>query len=144
LWSRASDCLSAAACPQYCTDPDITCKNGRGCPLVAHRWADLQSVHGLRCYGNIARTRNITECLYSLYAWFPIAAKGWLSTNNTRRNSITKIVRPDVLYLKFALISTTRRQFYHTNTYTVTLQPRCLLKPVDALIVVSRWRQLAL
>ena len=33
-------------------------------------WADLQSVHGLRCYDNIARTRNVTECLYSLYNWF--------------------------------------------------------------------------
>ena len=29
--------------------------SGRGCPLVVHYWADLQSVHGLRCYGN---TRN--------------------------------------------------------------------------------------
>ena len=33
-------------------------------------WAHLQSVHGLRCYGNIARTRNVSECLYSLYVWF--------------------------------------------------------------------------
>jgi len=24
--------------------------NGRGCPLVVHCWADLQSVHGFRCY----------------------------------------------------------------------------------------------
>jgi len=24
------DCLSAAACPQYCTDPDVTFGNGRG------------------------------------------------------------------------------------------------------------------
>ena len=23
-------------------------------PLVVHRWTDLQSVHGLRCYGNTA------------------------------------------------------------------------------------------
>jgi len=27
-------------------------------------------VHGFRCYDNIARTRNISECLYSLYACF--------------------------------------------------------------------------
>ena len=26
-----------------------------------HYWADLQSVQGLRCYGNITRTRNISE-----------------------------------------------------------------------------------
>jgi len=49
-------CLSAAVRPHYCTDPDVTWERGRGCPLVVHYWADLQSVHGLRCYGNITRT----------------------------------------------------------------------------------------
>ena len=41
-------------------------------PIVVHYWADLQSVRGLRCYGNITRTRNVSEytCLYSLYAEF--------------------------------------------------------------------------
>jgi len=29
-------------------------ENGKGCPLVVHYWADLQSVHGFRCYDNIA------------------------------------------------------------------------------------------
>jgi len=58
LWSRASVCLSAAACLRYCTDPDVTWGTGRGCPLVAHYWADLQSVLGLPCYGNI--TRNVS------------------------------------------------------------------------------------
>jgi len=49
-------CLSAAVCPHYCTDPDVIWGHGRGCPLVVHYWADLQSGHGLRCYGNITRT----------------------------------------------------------------------------------------
>ena len=35
--------LSLAAFPYYCTDPDVTWKNGRGCPLVVHYWPDLQS-----------------------------------------------------------------------------------------------------
>ena len=48
-------CLSVAACLHYCTDSDVTWGSGRGCPLVVHYWADLQSVHGLRCYGS---TRN--------------------------------------------------------------------------------------
>jgi len=51
--ARLCVCLSAAACLQYCTDPDVTWGSGRGCPLVVHYWADLQSVHGLRRYGNI-------------------------------------------------------------------------------------------
>ena len=94
LWSRASVCacvsvcLSAAVRPHYCTDSDVTWASGRGCPLVVQYWADLQSVHWLRCYGNITwtysyyklastpryddmlRTRNVSECLYSLCAWF--------------------------------------------------------------------------
>ena len=57
-----SVCLSAAVCPQYCTDRDVTSRSGRGCPLVVHYWADLQSVHGLRCYGNITRTLVTSLC----------------------------------------------------------------------------------
>jgi len=37
-------------------DPDVTWGRGRGCPLVVHDWADLQSGHGLHCYRNITRT----------------------------------------------------------------------------------------
>ena len=40
----------------YCTNRDVTWGRGRGCPLVVHYWEDLQSGHGLRCYGNITRT----------------------------------------------------------------------------------------
>ena len=36
---------------------DVTWGSGRGCPLVVHYWADLQSVHGLRCYGNTMEMR---------------------------------------------------------------------------------------
>ena len=39
---------------------------GMGCPLVVHYWADLQSVHGLHCYGNITRTRNASEYMLVL------------------------------------------------------------------------------
>ena len=56
--------------PTLLHGPGCNSGNGRGCPLVVHCWADLQSVHGLRCYGNIARTRNVSECLYLLYVWF--------------------------------------------------------------------------
>ena len=31
-----------------------------------HYWADLQSVHELRCYGNIMRTRNVSEYMLVL------------------------------------------------------------------------------
>jgi len=47
-------CLSLAAFPHYCTDPDVTWGNGRGCSVVVHCWADLQSVHGFHCFDNVA------------------------------------------------------------------------------------------
>jgi len=59
--ARLCGCLSAAACPHYCTDPDVTWGSGRGCPLVVHYRADLQARHGLRCFGNVTRTRNVSE-----------------------------------------------------------------------------------
>jgi len=46
-------CLSTAVCQHYGTDPDVTWGSGGGYPIGVHYWADLQSVHGLRCYGNI-------------------------------------------------------------------------------------------
>jgi len=49
-----SVCLSLAAFPHYCTDPNVTWGVGRGCLLVVHKWADWQSVHGFRFYDNIA------------------------------------------------------------------------------------------
>jgi len=33
--------------------PGCNLGNSRGCPLVVHYWAELQSVHGFRCYDNI-------------------------------------------------------------------------------------------
>jgi len=35
-------------------------------PLVVHYWADLQSVHGFCCCGNITRTRNVNEYILVL------------------------------------------------------------------------------
>ena len=47
-------CLSLTAFPQYCTDMDVTW-GMVGVPyIVVYYWAGLQSVHGFRCYDNIA------------------------------------------------------------------------------------------
>ena len=42
---RLSACLSVAAFPHYCSDPDENWGMVR-VPLVVHYWADLQSVQG--------------------------------------------------------------------------------------------------
>ena len=58
--------LSAAACTHHCTVPDVTWGSDTRCPLVVQYWPDLQSVHGLHCYGNITRTRNVSEYMLVL------------------------------------------------------------------------------
>ena len=63
LVMRVCVCLSVAAFPHYCTDPDVTWGNGRWCPLVVHYWADLQSVRGFRCYDNIAPNAKCQQVL---------------------------------------------------------------------------------
>jgi len=86
-WSRASVCLSLSLCvsvrrrmPTLLHGPGCNLRNSRGCSLVVHYWADLQSVNGFRCYGNIARTRNVSECLYSLYAWCKLFITSFLTS----------------------------------------------------------------
>jgi len=41
-------CLSLAAFPHYCMDPDITWGNGRRYRQVVHYWQNLRPVHGFR------------------------------------------------------------------------------------------------
>ena len=65
-------CLSLAAFPHYCTDPDVT-SGMAGCPLVVHYCADLQSVHGFRCYDNSVEREMSASALYSVYAWFTLS-----------------------------------------------------------------------
>jgi len=60
-------CLPVTAFSHYCRDPDVSWGMA-GVPPVVHYWADLQLVHGFRCYDNTTRTRNVSECLYLLYA----------------------------------------------------------------------------
>ena len=46
-------CLSVRGrMPTLLHGPGCNLGSRRGCPLVVHYWADLQSLHALRCYGN--------------------------------------------------------------------------------------------
>ena len=55
-------CLSLAAFSHYCKYQDVTLANGRGAPYIAQYWVDLHLVNRFRCYENIARTRNVSDC----------------------------------------------------------------------------------
>jgi len=63
----------------YCTDPDVSYGNGRGFPLDVHCWADLRSVHGFRCYDNVApnaKCQRVFVLALSLYAWLVVQPYG--------------------------------------------------------------------
>ena len=69
---RLCVCLSLAAVPHYCMDPDVTWGNG-SCAVV-HYWADSQPAHEFRrCYNNIApnakcqRVPVLALCLVCMY-----------------------------------------------------------------------------
>jgi len=52
--ARLCVCVSVRGCmPSPLHGPGCNFENGMGCPLLVHYWGYAQSVHGLRCYGNI-------------------------------------------------------------------------------------------
>jgi len=65
-----SVCLFLAASPHYCTDPEVTWGMVRGslylCTIgrICNRCMSFVDMTTYR------RTRNVSECLYSLYLWF--------------------------------------------------------------------------
>jgi len=60
--------------PTLLHGPGYNLGDGRGCPLVVGYWADLQSVHGFRCYDNIAPNakcqRVLVLALYLVYDYY--------------------------------------------------------------------------
>jgi len=69
VWLSVCLCVCLSLCPRphaYTIARTVTWGSGRGCPLVVHYSADLQSVHGLRCCGNVTRTRNVSEYMLVL------------------------------------------------------------------------------
>ena len=64
-------------------------------PLVVHYWTDLQSVHRARvaCYGNITRTRNVSEYMLVLAACLVMSF-------------VLKLLTPKTVYISFGQIKT--------------------------------------
>jgi len=63
-------------------------------PLVVHYWADLQSVHGLRCYGNITRTRNVSEYMLVLALYLAMGS----GSESRRKGMRCPLTRSQLLY----------------------------------------------
>ena len=67
MYIYVSVCLSVPRrIPTLLHGPGCNLGNGRGCRLVVHYWADLQSVHGFRCYDNIAMNSKCEQVLICL------------------------------------------------------------------------------
>jgi len=94
-------CLFLAAFQHYCTDPGVSWGNGTGCPLVVHYWADLQSLHGLRCYDNSAEREMsasaCTRCVPGLDVAWP--ARAPIVSSVTAQSSRTSVPIITLLHL---------------------------------------------
>jgi len=101
-----------AACPHYCTDLDVTCGGGRGCPLVVHSWADLKSVQVLH---NDSITRNVSEYMLVLAVCqeSPQLSPLWLQSGcwKISTNAFGKIL---VLFLQHSRGNDVHFSFVHT------------------------------
>jgi len=60
--------------PTLLHGPGCNLGSGRGCSLVVHCWADLQSVHGFGGYDNITRTRNVSEYMLVLALYLVVSS----------------------------------------------------------------------
>ena len=66
-------CVCVSVCvphpiPTLLHGPGCNLGNGRRCPLVLQCWAELQSVHGFRCYDNIQVCKLIALCTANAYS----------------------------------------------------------------------------
>ena len=60
IYASVCVCLSLAAFPHYCTDPDVTLGNGRGCPSPGLIVMATNAPNAKRQRGR----------LYNLYGWY--------------------------------------------------------------------------
>jgi len=97
-------CLSLAAFLHYCTDPDVTWRNGRGCPIVVQYWADLQSAHGCRCYDNAKCQRLLVLALCLVWYFEGEKTNNWKGHRadlNSKSSSNSSAVYPTLKCLAF-------------------------------------------
>ena len=71
LCTCMSVCLSAAACPHYCTDPDVTWGNGRGCTCALLGGFAIGARVALLWQHNAnAKCKRLHACTHSMPSYF--------------------------------------------------------------------------
>jgi len=88
----------------------------RGCPVVVHYWADLQWGYGLSCYGNITRTRNVSE--YMLVLALCLVLLGYQRGVKFSRY---------VIYVMLTICQINKQ--YHSRDCVLIMYDVCLIKP---------------
>ena len=110
--------LSLAAFPHYCMDLNVTWGNDRGCPVVVQFWADLQSLHGFRCYDNIASNAKCQRVL--VFAVCLVMVALW---NRADHYIFILLFLSSIFLYLFSSpnLSGRRLDVYHTSTHGVAL-----------------------
>jgi len=142
---RLCVCLSVAACLHYCTDPDVTWGSGRGCPLVVHYWADLQTGHGLRCHGKIMRTRNVSEYMLVLAVCLGVCCTRYLLKQaNTRHQTLSPWVTLSICRWCRRCLADYGQTWRHLQnrkyiTYCRRIEPRSQLTHRENFVKYGLW-----
>jgi len=102
-------------------------------PPLMHCWADLQSVHGFRCYDNIVPNAKCQRVLALAYVWldqstfkllanilkkqFPVVL---LSSNNNKHKNVSKLL----LYNFSSWANSAYTSLTETTSHAPTDRPR--------------------
>ena len=96
-----------------------------GCPLVVRYWADLQSVHGLHCYGNITQTQNVSEYMLVLAVCLVLSLSSLTYYVAALCNRAGHIyfhpVVSSLFFFSSPSLTGRRLDVYHTSTHGVAL-----------------------
>jgi len=122
-------CLSVLGrMPTLLHGPGCNLGSGRGCPLVVHYWSDLQSVHGLHCYGNITGRWNVSEYMLVLalcLVYYILDHAGLDNNYNNNNNNL-----PVFVYCAVVMVD-------HCNSSPWFGLPLCFLRCFDTVGFVT-------
>ena len=134
-------CVCVSVCLCVCPSPHAhTTARARMCPLVVHYWADLQLVHGFRCYDNIAPNANCQRVLYLFTQSYSLPAMAEESTCASRQASSLKSrgwVKSQVDSLSLKSIQASRSQVTLASPKIATQ----VATRTSRFIVTTRWSE---
>jgi len=128
----------------YCTDPDVTLGNGRGCPLVVHYWVDLQSVQEFRCYEREMSASACTRSMRGFCCNDALLCIRWRSESVHEKERLPVVETYMFIELTKSLLPSNQQlKAYIHRTFSRLSTPRSVIQAVDDLLFYCENKQFA-